>query len=118
MKKVFLLAMAIISTSVMADQCELVSSTMAKRATLLLQNGAEIASVCEPCGEKVSSAKVTVVRSVKTVSGIYANLQGLLVNGKETDLAYTYLKVAPNRYVNVANAIGCKAEGVSPMISK
>ena len=91
---------------------------MAKRATLLLQNGAEIASVCEPCGEKVSSAKVTVVRSVKTVSGIYANLQGLLVNGKETDLAYTYLKVAPNRYINVANAIGCKAEGVSPMISK
>ena len=116
MKKMILIALALSSTVAFADQCELVSKTMAKRATLLLQNGAEIASVCEPCGEKISSAKVSVVRSIKVVNGIYANLQGILINGKGQDLAYTFVKVAPNRFVNVAKAIGCKAENVSEII--
>jgi hypothetical protein len=118
MKKMILIALALASTAAFADQCELMTSTMARRASLLLQNGGEIASLCEPCGEKIPSAKVSVIRSVKVVNGIDANLQGLLINGRTEDLAYTFLKVAPNRYVNVAKAIGCKASGVSEIISK
>lgn len=118
MKKLILIALALSSTVAFADQCELVTPTMAKRAALLLQNGSEIATVCEPCGEKISSSKVSVVRSVKVVNGIYANLQQVLINGNGEDLAYTFIKVAPNRFVNVAKAIGCKAESVSESISK
>lgn len=118
MKKMIILALALSSTAAFADQCELMSSTMAKRASLLLQNGTEIATLCEPCGERVSSAKISVIRSVKVVNGIDANLQQLLINGKSEDLAYTFIKVAPNRFVNIAKAIGCKANGISEVISQ
>jgi hypothetical protein len=118
MKKILLLTLSILSTTAFADQCQLVSGTMAKRATLLIQNGSEIASLCQPCGEKISSAQVSVARSVKSAIGYYANLELVLINGKNVDLAYTYVKVAPNKFINVAKAIGCKAEGVSEVISK
>jgi hypothetical protein len=118
MKKFGLMLMLVLSTSAFADQCQLVSSTMAKRAALLLQNGSEIASLCQPCGEVIASAQVSVARSVKSVSGNYGNLQEVKINGKGVDLAYTYVKVAPNKFVNVAKTIGCKAEGVSEVISK
>ncbi len=118
MKKIGLMIMLVLSTSAFADQCQLVSSTMAKRATILIQNGSEIASLCQPCGEKIASAKISVARSVKSASADYGNLQEVSINGKGVDLAYTYLKVAPNKYVNVAKAIGCKADDVSEVISK
>ena len=118
MKKILLLTLAILSTTAFADQCQLVSGAMAKRATLLIQNGSEIASLCQPCGEKISSAEVSVARSVKSASGVYGNLQQVLINGNSVDLAYTYVKVAPNKFINVAKTIGCKTEGVSEVISK
>lgn len=117
--KTLLIAMTLVlSASAFADQCSYVSGTMAKRATLLLQNGAEIASLCQPCGEKVSQAQVSVARKVSSGSVNYQNYQQVSINGQGVDLAYTYVKVAPNRYVNVAMAIGCKTQGVSPVISK
>ena len=118
MKKIGLMIMLLLSASTYADQCQLVSSTMAKRATILLQNGSEIASLCQPCGETIASAKISVARSVKSASAVYGNLQAVLINGKNVDLAYTYVKVAPNKYINVAKAIGCKADDVSEVISK
>lgn len=114
---IFTLAIAF-SASAFADQCSYISGTMAKRAALLLQNGAEIAELCQPCGEQIANAKVSVARSVKSGSTGYQSYQQVSINGKGVDLAYTYVKVAPNKYVNVAKAIGCKADGVSPVISK
>ncbi|MEZ4814590.1 MAG: hypothetical protein R3A80_05205 [Bdellovibrionota bacterium] len=32
------------------------------------------------------------------------------------DLAYTYVKIAANRYANLAYVVGCPAEGVTPVI--
>lgn len=118
MKKFGLMVMLVLSTSAFADQCQLMSAAMAKRAALLLQNGSEIASLCQPCGQVIASAEVSVARSVKTTSANYANYQEVKINGKGVDLAYTYVKVAPNKYVNVAKTIGCKADGVSEVISK
>lgn len=34
----------------------------------------------------------------------------------QVDLAYTYVKIAKDRYANLAYAVGCPAEGVSPII--
>jgi hypothetical protein len=108
----------ILSTSAFADQCQLVSATMAKRATLLIQKGAEISDLCEPCGDAKSSAVVSVVKSIKVSDSAGSNLKEISINGIAVDLAYIYVKVAPNKSINVAKTIGCKADGVSEIISK
>ena len=118
MKKMISLTLFVLSTSAFADQCAYVSKAQAARAALLLQNGAEIASLCQPCGEVIAQAKVGVARSVKINDPKYQDLREIKINGQGVDLAYTYVKVAPNRFVNVANVIGCQAEGVSAVISK
>jgi hypothetical protein len=119
MTKTMMIALvALTSASAFADQCAYISGTMAKRADLLLQNNAEVATLCEPCGETKDMAKVAVVRKANKASADYQKYQKVVVNGKEVDLAYTFLKVAPNKYVNVAKAIGCPAEGVSETLSK
>ena len=118
MKTMMIALVALTSASAFADQCALVSGTIAKRADLLLQNNAEIATLCEPCGETKDMAKVAVVRKANKVSGNYQNYQEVVVNGKGVDLAYTFVKVAPNKYVNVAKAVGCPANGVSDSIAK
>lgn len=118
MKKIIPLMLLAFSATVFADQCQLVSKTMVKRASLLLQPGAEIASLCQPCGDVISDAKVSVVRNTKIISAIYSTHQEISINNRTVDLAYTYVKIAPNRYANVAKVIGCQATGVSEIISK
>jgi hypothetical protein len=118
MKKIILAFTLTLSASAFADQCSYMSGVMAKRAALLLQSGSEIASLCQPCGDIIAQAKVSVVRSAKVSSANYESYQTISINGKAVDLAYTYVKVAPNKYVNVAKVIGCKADGVSESISK
>ena len=100
------------STSAFADQCQINTNEQAQRAALLLQKGAEVASLCQPCGEKISQASVSVVKTVKTEKG------ETILNGQSIDLAYTYLRVAPNKYINVGTAIGCNPHDVSKVISK
>ena len=73
--------------------------------------------MCQPCGEVIANAKVSVARGVKVTSP-EANYRSIVIGQKEVDLAYTYIKVAPNKFANVAKVIGCKADGVSETISK
>lgn len=112
MKKLAIIVLLALSAHAMADQCQIMSKAAAKRAELLVKNNSEIVELCQPCGEKVRDAKVKVVRSSK--------LEGteLIINGKGADMAYTYIKVAPNMYVNVAKVVGCPASDVSDSISK
>jgi len=48
----------------------------------------------------------------------YMNYKEIVINGKGVDLAYTFVKIASKRFVNVAKVIGCKADGVSSFINK
>jgi hypothetical protein len=118
MKTLMMMMTVLMAGSAYADQCAYVSGTIAKRADLLLQNGAEVVSYCEPCGETLGMAKIAVVRKANKTSADYKNYQQIKINNKDVDLAYTFVKVAPNRYVNVAKAVGCPATGVSEVISK
>ncbi len=117
MKKIFIAALATLSFSAFADQCAYISGTMASRGALLL-SGAEIAEVCEPCGERAAIVSSSKVGSLVVRDTGYQNYKEIMVNGKPLDLAYTFVKVSPKRFVNVAKVIGCKADGVSSFINK
>lgn len=115
MKKLILLASLFVSSLAFADQCQIVDAEVAARAKLLIKNNSEVILHCKPCGDKVSQSKIHVVRSFKTQGGEF-----LLNNDKKliVDLAYTYVKVAPNMFVNVAKVTGCPASDVPNEISK
>lgn len=106
-----------VSAAALADQCQALSATMANRAALLIQPGTEIAHLCQPCGEVIRNAQVSVARSVRAAPS-FSTYSEVSINGKAMDMAYTYVKVAPNKFVNVAKVIGCPARDVSPMISR
>ena len=90
----------------MADQCMAISSAEAERALFLLQKGAVITDYCEPCLEGQKTARVLTVKKVELGNiGSYSTVK---VNGETIDLAYTFLKVAPNRSVNLAKAVSCE----------
>lgn len=118
MKKIISVILLSCSFSALADQCQLITAAQAKQAALLMQKGSEVVSLCEPCGEKAASAKISVVSSAKAKDADYQKYQEVLVNGKSVDLAYTFVKVAPNKYVNVSKVVGCDSHGVSEKISK
>ena len=118
MKSLLVLVSLLVSSVAFADQCQLVDEATAARAKLLLKNNSEIVFHCAPCGDKAKGSKVTVVRSLKT--GTYAGYTNFTLNNNKNisvDLAYTYVKVAPNMFVNVAKVVGCEAVEVPNQIS-
>lgn len=118
MKKFAVALLMTVSASAFADQCQALSNQMAARAALLLQPGAELAELCQPCGQVIRNASVKVARSVRVVDHGHGYKE-ISINGNGVDLAYTYVKVAPNKYANVAKVIGCPGvSGVSPVISR
>ena len=116
MKKLFVACALTLSSLAFADQCQIVSAEQAARAQLLLRPGAEVLALCEPCGEAIARSRVSVVRNTNQVD--YEGDKEIKINNKVVDLAYTFIKVAPNRFVNIAKVIGCPAEDVSDVISK
>ena len=118
MKFLMIAALMSLSVSAFADQCQALDREQAVRAALLIQSGSEIASLCQNCGETVSDAKYSVARNVQVVDS-FGSYKELTIAGKGVDLAYTYVKVAVNKYVNVALVIGgCPADGASRMITR
>jgi len=112
MKTLAIAILMSISASAFADQCQALDADQAARAALLIQSGSEIASLCQNCGEVIRGAQYSTARAVRIVGG------ELTIAGKGVDLAYTYVKVAPKKYVNVAMVIGCPADGMSRMITR
>ncbi len=110
MKSLLLAATVLLSMNAMADQCQGITRAEADRAALLLQKNATIIKYCEPCldfpGAKKTST-TTVVNTVKIENlGSYSTVN---VNGKSIDLAYAFLKVSPDRAVNLAKIVNCES---------
>ena len=103
-----------VSAGAFADQCQLISAEQADRAALLIQSGSEIAYLCQNCGETIPNAEYTTARKVELRDSY--GYKEMTIKGQGVDLAYTYVKVAPRKYVNVASVIGCEAEGMSKII--
>jgi hypothetical protein len=113
------LALFFFSFSVLAnDQCQLMNKEVADRARLLLKPGAEILSFCMPCGDKVENSSVEEVKTVESLD-INGMVEIRLNKNKNEafDLAYKYLKVAPNTFVNLAKVTGCPAKDIPGSIS-
>lgn len=110
MKSLLLAATVLLSMNAMADQCQGITRAEASRAALLLQKDATIVKYCEPCMGFAGATKTsttTVVKEVKiTNAGGYSTVN---VNGKSIDLAYTFLKVSPDRAVNLAKIVNCES---------
>lgn len=119
MKAIIALLALTISSIALADQCQLMDKEVGERAKLLLKNNSEIVLHCKPCGDKIANSKVEVVRNIKATE--QAGMIELKLNNKTNlpfDMAYTYIKVAPNTYVNVAKVIGCPVSDVPASIQK
>ena len=100
------------------DQCQVVSKEVAERTRLLLKPGAEVLSFCMPCGDKVEDSSVEEVKTVESIE-INGMVELRLNKNKDQamDLAYKYLKVAPNTFVNLAKVTGCPTKDIPGSIS-
>jgi hypothetical protein len=92
-----------------ADQCQLVDATVAGAARKLLPRGAVVIEYCEPC-KGGSPGAPTAIATVDTA--ISHGKAAVRLDGKEIDLAYTYVKTGPATYTNVGLMVGCGADGV------
>ncbi len=114
MKALLFTVATLFSITAMADQCQLVSRAEAERALLLIKPGSVVSKFCEVCGDtKPTSTEVVYSVSAAITEGASV----VSVNGESVDLAYLYLKVAPNKKVNVALAIGCETLDASTVSS-
>lgn len=102
-------ALLALATPARADQCAKNSRLVADRAAALVQQGATVVELCEPCGDVAPSKPFTVQR-VSVRDG------ELLVNGAVADLAYLFLRTGPDELVNVGLRTRCGAADVSEAI--
>lgn len=98
-----------VSTPARADQCEVVSQTVAAHAVAALARVPDIVTFCEPCGDVAPGAP----EHVKNVGGHADHVE---INGRSVDLAYTYVETSPHRFENLAALAGCPTTGVSPSL--
>lgn len=97
-----------------ADQCAWVSPRVAERASQALAGDAVVLDYCQPCGEVAPGEPRPVGQvSLRSVGDGY---QEVVLDGRGIDLAYTYLRTAPDRFENLAALSGCPATGVSARI--
>jgi hypothetical protein len=100
-----------------ADQCQVISPEVARWAQKIVVQGASFVMRCEPCDDSAPTPPMQVRRVVaKPWSGDKTQMT-LSINGKEVDLAYTYVQTGAGTYTNVALLTGCPATGVSPFWS-
>lgn len=103
--------------SAFADQCSVLTKKEAQQAMQLLSVGSYIGEACEPCGD-LGIGKTAEIKSVSFHYSQMHNGYVVKVNSDFMDLAYTYLNVNLDTYVNVAKIIGCKSEDVSGVLKK
>ena len=105
--------------SAWADQCAYISKKLAIAAVSQLSLEDDIYLYCEPCEDK--SPKPVKITSLAAKTTGYKNYWQVEVNQKGIDLAYTFIEIDANndnnQWLNLAIAVGCPVEGVSPVLS-
>ena len=114
MSLAMVLAGTLWSAAARADQCQLVDDAVASRAVKALAGNPDVIQFCEPCGDKAPGepTRATRVTKGRDSMGEYA----VVIDRREVDLAYTYVKTSPAHYENVAALAGCPTSGVSPSL--
>lgn len=100
-----------------ADQCQVLDADQTTAAVALLTN-ATILAYCEPCGDAPPAvAPAAQVHKVTAHLGASKNELSISVDGKDVDLAYTFVKTGKRTFTNVALMVGCPATGVSGFVA-
>jgi len=98
-----------------ADQCEWVDAAAAQKAKAILQKSPKYLEFCEPCGDKAPG--VPAVATSVAITDQDGDYKAVAINGKDVDLAYTFVKTDDAHYQNLAALAGCSATGVSPSLT-
>lgn len=102
----------VLTNTVWADQCALISADQAGKALDFLEPGGAIVEFCEPCGDKDFYSKPE-----QTITNIQAQQEGeywaVKVNGTGLDLAYTFVRNAEGSYLNLSKLANCPSDDVS-----
>jgi hypothetical protein len=100
-----------------ADQCAYVTKAQAMAAFNQLSIGQTIYEFCELCGDK--TPKPLVVNTLSMGNTPTPGYWQVLVNGKNIDLAYTYINYdnqkSDKRKINLALMANCSATGFTPI---
>jgi hypothetical protein len=109
------LGLVVCATELWANQCQLIDKDQALSAIDRLEVGVTIYNFCEPCGDR--NPKPILIRDL----GIDAQDQGrfwrVLVNGRNIDLAYIYVKTSiDSSPINLAALANCPASSVNPVL--
>lgn len=120
MKQILIFTLLLISRSAFADQCQVVDRYQASLAMRDLRPGEVIYRFCEPCGDRYPEP-VRIHESWTTSWSDWNPRYGrtdtlVYVNGRNIDLAYTFVRDRGNAYRNLANKVGCPALDVSNYI--
>ncbi len=113
-KKLILVALSsgILMHAAWADQCALISAEQAGNALDFLKPGGTMVEFCEPCGDKDFYSKPE-----QLITDIQARQEqeywSVKANGKELDLAYTFVRNAEGSYLNVSKLANCPSDDVS-----
>jgi hypothetical protein len=95
-----------------ADQCQLVDPAVAQRAARAIQaSHGRVLAYCAPCGDPMPATSAAF-----TPREVHAGTESLFIDGREVDLAYTYLEVGQGLFENVALRTGCDAVDVPPAL--
>ena len=102
----------LMTSPVWADQFQLISAEQAGKALDFLKPGGTIVEFCEPCGDKDFYSKpqeaITDIQAVAEKEYWAVN-----VNGKNVDLAYTFVRNAEGSFLNVSKLADCPSDDVS-----
>lgn len=119
MKKILITAFTLLSFNAFADQCQYVTTASAETAVKLLsiskKNSGDALFLCQNCGDKIPEE----VQLNKVEIG-FTNVSDVpsvvIVNGSQIDLAYTYVNVHGDTYVNLGKLSNCANDGTSQFI--
>ena len=115
--RIFLIVFAkllLVCPSAWADQCAYIAKELAIATVSRLNLQDDIYLYCEPCEDK--RPKFTKVASLAAKTTEYQDYWEVEVNNKGIDLAYTFIKIDDDQYLNLAIAVGCPVQGVSSML--
>lgn len=91
-----------------ADQCQVVGQEVGDRAVAAIRaSHGRVLAHCAPCGDPPPTLSRAFVPREARFTG-----DAVSIDGREVDLAYLYLEVAPNLFENIALRTGCPAEGI------
>jgi hypothetical protein len=100
--------------SARADQCAVVNKDQSTWALKHIKASGKVILWCEKCGVDNSKSAPTKVGTVKTVpfkGGSPGDVE-ISINGKNQDLAYTYVQTGARTWANLAFLVGCPANDV------